>query len=888
MRIHRLRVRDFRGIGEAHVELAPTGVTIIEGDNEAGKTSLADALDLVLTVRDDSKKASVKALQPYGRDVGPEVEVELSTGPYRLVLRKRWLRRPETHLRILAPVAEELTGREAHDRVGEILAETLDVGLWQTLRVTQGSDPGAAAFDVPSLGRALDAAVGADAGGDREDQLWDRIVAERDRYWTATGRPSAERERLARRLAEAEEAVRAAEDALREMESEVDELARLEREAQDLVARQRDLEEQAATAAAKAREVDELRSELEREQAQLRALTAERQQAEQQAAARIQLIDAVVAGTQRLEEAEAALAAAAPEKAAALARHDEARAVRDAAARAADAAAEAAHRARADLDHRRRQIEVAQLRERHDRVVQHLAARAQAEAVLARTEVDDAVVAEIEAAHLDVVRAEAAAQAGAATVSLRSLGSAEVRVDGRPVPLTADEPTELTVLGSAAVEVPGAVHLEIRPGAEAVALAERLEAARAELAARCERAGVADLAAARAAAAERAAAAQTCEDLQQRIRDDLRDLSVEDLAGKVRGLTARLEEYASARPADPPMPACFEAAKAAAVAAEDELVAARAALGAAEDALQQAALAAREAEVAGASLHERVNLARSSLEVAETALAGARSERSDDEVRDALAAAVEAHERASERVALAERALGRLDPDTVDALRENAVAAVERGRAQLAANLKARQHLEAVLQTKGEQGLAQRLDAATTERVRLQLERERLEARAEAARLLHDTFEARRAEAHARYVAPFTEEIERLGRVVFGPTFEVELDADLRIAARRLDGVRLPVEQLSTGAREQLGIIARLACASIVAGDGAPVLLDDTLGWTDPRRLEHMGAAISLAGRDCQIVLLTCTPGRFAAVGQATTIRLGPGGTAPAGRAASA
>src|SRR5690606_24039445 len=129
----------------------------------------------------------------------------------------------------------------------------------------------------------------------------------------------------------------------------------------------------------------------------------------------------------------------------------------------------------------------------------------------------------------------------------------------------------------------------------------------------------------------------------------------------------------------------------------------------------------------------------------------------------------------------------------------------------------------------------------------LQREHERLESRAAAAELLYQTFRTRREEAHARYVTPFKEAIERLGRVVFGPTLEVELDADLRISHRTLDGVRLAFDQLSTGAREQLGIIARLACASIVAGtDGAPVILDDTLGWTDPTRLTQMAAALGV------------------------------------------
>jgi uncharacterized protein YhaN len=70
-------------------------------------------------------------------------------------------------------------------------------------------------------------------------------------------------------------------------------------------------------------------------------------------------------------------------------------------------------------------------------------------------------------------------------------------------------------------------------------------------------------------------------------------------------------------------------------------------------------------------------------------------------------------------------------------------------------------------------------------------------------------------------------------------------------------------------------MISRLACASIVATDGgAPVIFDDALGWSDPRKLERMGAAISKAGRSCQIIVLTCTPGRYASVGDASVVQL--------------
>jgi len=85
----------------------------------------------------------------------------------------------------------------------------------------------------------------------------------------------------------------------------------------------------------------------------------------------------------------------------------------------------------------------------------------------------------------------------------------------------------------------------------------------------------------------------------------------------------------------------------------------------------------------------------------------------------------------------------------------------------------------------------------------------------------------------------------------------------------------LDFDQLSDGAQEQLGLIGRLACATIVSADGgAPVVFDDALGWTDPTRLDRMGAAIRSAGQSCQIIVLTCTPGRYGNVGTARVVQL--------------
>ena len=125
-------------------------------------------------------------------------------------------------------------------------------------------------------------------------------------------------------------------------------------------------------------------------------------------------------------------------------------------------------------------------------------------------------------------------------------------------------------------------------------------------------------------------------------------------------------------------------------------------------------------------------------------------------------------------------------------------------------------------------------------------------------------------------MAPFREQIERLGRIVFGDSLEVTLDDQLGISARTLDGVTVGFHQLSTGAREQFALITRLACAGLVSadGEGAPVVFDDVLGWSDPQRLKQMGLAMTVAAKNCQVIVFTCTPARFASVGAANVVRL--------------
>ncbi|MEM6709448.1 MAG: ATP-binding protein, partial [Pseudomonadota bacterium] len=79
MRLNRLTLTDFRGIGHRDIAFGP-GITLVEGPNESGKSSLIEALRLLLDEPDTSKKQSVRSIQPVGRDVATSIAAELMIG----------------------------------------------------------------------------------------------------------------------------------------------------------------------------------------------------------------------------------------------------------------------------------------------------------------------------------------------------------------------------------------------------------------------------------------------------------------------------------------------------------------------------------------------------------------------------------------------------------------------------------------------------------------------------------------------------------------------------------------------------------------------------------------------------------------------------------------
>jgi hypothetical protein len=914
VRLLRIRLRDFRGVHDREVHLAESGVTVLEGENEVGKTSTVVALDLLIDFRDDSKAAPVRAAAPSGRDAGPEVEAEFVTGPYRVVYRKRWLRRRLTELTVTGPSTEQLTGREAHDRLLAILDETMDRDLWLALRVEQHTPLGQADLGGhDALTRALDRAAGgagAEAVGPAADAaaegLVERALAEVRRYHGGHGRPVGPLREAGERVAAARTEAEVAAASVSEVERDVDLRADLDREATALAEERRGQND-------RVRELEDRWSALQARQQEV-ATSAERAEAARERAgratkrqdARARLVAAAEAAERAADQAGRTLAGLETGDHARREDLAERRAEADRAVAASDAATAAARAAAEALTLARDRTELADLRGRLRRAGTAEEARREAARAAGGPCADAAAVDRLERLDRAVVQAEAELAAGAATVELTGTAArTTLAVDGVEREIDTGESTTLPVADAVAIDVPGVVRMTVRPGLDGAAARRRVADARAARDEACAALGVADVAEARVALRTAGEAAARVRELAAVVERELDGRSLDDVRAAIAALAERVPAEVTPEPirrrgarrpaADEP--GLFEEAglldDASADPEPEDLEPLRVEAVRTLDLADAAHREARAAEDAWRRLDASVTTAGAEVVAARTALAVARSEadRRVAELREAraehtdealAAAATDALARARRYEADHEQRAAALeadDPTTVEALYATAKRAVESLSSRTADVERRRAEVTGRLQVAGGEGRHDRLVAARSELAAAEREHASVSRRAAAATRLHETLARRRDEVRRAYVAPFRREVERLARIVFGPSLALEVDPALRIVSRTLNGVTVPFDALSSGAKEQLGLCARLAVAALVdAEDGVPVLIDDALGHSDPGRLERLAAVFgaAAAGSSHQVVVLTCTPARYRGIGATRTVTLNP------------
>ncbi len=877
MRLRAIELDQFRKFDRpVRLDGLGSGVNVLCGPNEHGKSTLMAALRAVLFERHNSRTEAIRGYQNRRNNTAPTVALEFELDGTTHRIEKRFVLRPMA--RLLSDgiahdgdAAEEqlqrLLGVSAPSRAARDAAKQA-ASIWGALLVDQGDSFVQAPLGEgarTTLADCLQAELGSLGGGPATGRLLKQVQEQLGLLLDGRGQP---RDRYKAALAEAAAAdaevalLRARRQALDgDLSAATTARRELGREADPA-----DAERTAAALAEARRHRDALLglrnrlgqadTELQLAQAAHEAVLAEQATRAARASALsdaeralAELVRVEADAQARADAARAALAGRRAAHDAAAATHDGAmRALRLAAARHAasvDASASAAAQSR-----------LARARDAAARV-------AASAALLARLRPDEDAMRALQAAVLADRGNQAALQAQATVLDLDLAVPAQLQVEGEAAPdVLPPGPNRLNLTRPATLTLPGIGTVRIAPAARD---RERLHASAQDTARAVRRlldaAGCDDLSQAERVAAHRQEVRTTLEQAQRALSDAAPDgigALEREAAERADGLARALAGLDLDRAPDgTDAGTVLEAARLAeerardgAHAARDALLAPDAARELAEATLQQAALDrhTRQSERDRLVAEQR----RASAAETDTALDARRIT-----AADALAAR--------------QRALSAITASAPEGTPELADAAIRRleesqsnRRARIAALREEIARLDARIASEEGVGLDEAIEAARRREEAAQQGAAHDRREAAVLTLLRDTLKEADAAARERYLLPLTMRIRPYLQALF-PRARLSLNDHFLIdglsrGGNGADDEGEAFDNLSHGTREQVAVLSRLAFADMLRGSGRPafLVLDDALAFADGARMERMFDILTDAGTRMQILVLTC------------------------------
>ncbi|MFM9923808.1 AAA family ATPase [Variovorax sp. H27-G14] len=287
--------------------------------------------------------------------------------------------------------------------------------------------------------------------------------------------------------------------------------------------------------------------------------------------------------------------------------------------------------------------------------------------------------------------------------------------------------------------------------------------------------------------------------------------------------------------------------------------------GAARAALETASAALNEAKVKAGNAREQVKAADDELRAVKTTLAdpmrAGRKREASEALTDALAQQSAIAQKAEELAQQLRTVNLPVLVQDVERL-ERSTRQAESAHSQRANDIT---RLEVELETKG--ALGQEEIASEKQRDVDHVARRctELERHAKALDHLLKLLRDKRSALARRLRAPLQKHLDHYLQILF-PGAQVEVGDDLspgRITRQGVRGAQSGAfEELSVGAREQMGVVARLAYADLLKEAHKPTLLilDDALVHTDEERLGQMKRVLYDAATRHQILILSCHP----------------------------
>ena len=870
MKLQRLHLENFKRFRAPFtLDGLDNGLNLFTAPNEAGKSTLVEAIRAAFFER--HRSSTVEHLRPWGDSAAtPTVVLDFSVGGTPCRLTKAFLGKKRCELQLNG---EALDGNAAEDHLAELLGFSLPskgaskaehMGIPGLLWIRQGTahevhDVVGHASD--HLRNALGASLG-DLASSSGDAVVRAVELERNALLTpATGAPRGELLAAQQQHRQLQEALQVLQRDIAAYQVGVDRLAALRgTHRQEEAARPWEaLQQQLAQARTRLQDAQGLAQKkaaqeaaLAQSSAQLHSWRSQLQALEREAGTLDQRTQALQSAQEKSTAAEAELQAWEP-------RHRQATQA-DAAARSAleqarrTVARQAERRAVAQLD-----MQLAALEQQHAQAQTGQATLAQWQTQAQALALPDKALKKLQTTAQALHTAQTRQSAIATTLEFALQPGAGVRVVGGAA---LQGSGRHTVTGRTALEIDGVGRLTVWPGGtDLEALTTECERLRSDFGMQLAALGVDSV----AAAEERARQHQERTTQVKEAQAVLAVLAPQGLAALAAECLRVQTQRAAAQQALSALPEATDATDAldgtpvmAIGPAERFEAAARSALAAASDGLQSARLAVANA---GA----QVQAASDELRALQHTLGDPERARTQAAAQAALVDARAQQAVAQERVdALAQQLQGlNLPLLAQDAERlERSAQQLEAAHRQRSADIT---RLEVELETRGALGLEESAAQKQREREHIARRCDELQRHAHALDHLLQLLRAKRSALAQRLRAPLQKHLSHYLHILF-PGAQVEVGDDLAPGRITRTGAHGPeagtLQELSVGAREQMGVVARFAYADLLKEAGKPTLLilDDALVHTDAVRLAQMKRVLYDAATRHQILLFSCHP----------------------------
>lgn len=867
MKLRRLQVEQLRQFRQPFVldDLQP-GLNLIHGPNESGKSTLVRAIRAAFFER--YRTSSVDDLRPWGDSAAaPTITLDFDVQHKSWHLVKSFLQRKRCDLRI---DSDSYSEDEAEEKLAELLGFQFSAkgvskpehwGVPGLLWVEQGTGQNieqAVEHAGDHLKSALNSLVGevASTGG---DELIEQVKARWSELFTPTGKPRGDYQKLEKERNEHQQEIDELRARVRKYQEQVDRLGKL---TQDYERTQHERPwEEAERQLEQAKERYRRVEKLEQQQAQEKEILNHLQSRQQLLLQNQEQLESL---NRKLDVRKAEL-----EKAQRELEQSEARSpsvtsnVREAKA-AYDAATRQVHQARLHETRSRLEREIQRLEQQSKTLTQNLdkARQYQQELEQAReqarqNQIDAQAVKALKATEHQLKEETIRSQTIATRLTWKLEPHARLALNDEPL----EGQGEKQLLEETSLVVPGVGTLGITPGGEDLASTRRkLSALEQSLAEQMKTLGVdsTQLAEHRLAACE--AATRTLQHTRELLKS-VAPVGMDQLLAEQKETQTQLQ-HAKTELQNSPAPEADQQGQA------SDIASAEAARTKAETRLAEAETGERKHQTELLTRRQARDNARAEWQQLQDEvqsperqkqLKSLSTELADiEEKRGRLEASLQARD---QEIKLSHPAILKQDIERYQRSISNLRQTQEERQREL-------RDIQVRLEAWGAEGLEEQLNERIADLEQCNRRYQELDRRARALDLLLTLLTEKRQALTRRLQAPLQKHLDHYLSLLF-PQATLEVDEHLRPGTFTRGTELGQIAELSFGAREQMGLISRLAYADLLREAGRPtlVILDDTLVHSDTDRLEDMKRILFDAANRHQILLFTCHPEKWSDLG---------------------